>query len=131
MLNLKQFIGKKQLQILRDCCKGEEGEYFILKIKELQNTIATMPTTHETDGQEFEAAAHLHYFNGSSDWYITERDGFEEDQLQAFGFACLNGDFEMAELGYISIKELILYGAELDLHWNVKPISKIMGKIAR
>jgi hypothetical protein len=42
----------------------------------------------------------------------------EEEQLQAFGLACM---FEK-ELGYISIAELLRNGAELDLHFEPRAI---------
>jgi len=45
---------------------------------------------------------HIHFFLGGSDWFICEFDG--EDIF--FGFACLNGWTDLAELGYISYKEL-------------------------
>jgi hypothetical protein len=76
-----------------------------------------MPKTYETDGQGDEAIAHLHYFTSGFDWYITERD-MEEEQLQAFGLACVHE----TELGYISIVELLRNGAELDLHFMPKAI---------
>ena len=64
---------------------------------------------------------HLHYFTGSQDWYITERDTSEE-QHQAFGLA----DFgDGGELGYISIAELIKHGVELDLYWKPRTLAEI------
>ena len=125
-MNLKQFIGKDQLRVMREACHGEEGAFFKTMIENLQKQIAAMPKTYETDGQGGAARAHLHYFKGGSDWYIIERDAGSPDdevkgiQTQAFGFACLNGDSENAELGYISIDELIRHGVELDLYWQPK-----------
>jgi len=46
---------------------------------------------------------YLHFFINGSDWYISEYNG--KDLF--FGFACLNGDHQMAEWGYISFQELI------------------------
>ena len=127
-LNLKQFVNRSQLQVMRDLCKGEEGEHFVSTIETLKNTIATMPATYDTDGQGDAAIVHLHYFTGASDWWITERD-CEQEQLQAFGFVCLNGWVDDAELGYISIDELIKHGAELDLYWNPKTVGEIKAKL--
>ena len=45
---------------------------------------------------------HLHFFIGGCDWYIAEYDG--KDLF--FGFAILNNDYEMAEWGYVSFREL-------------------------
>ena len=116
-LNLKQFISQPQLSVLRDACKGEEGSYFRQMILKLKSHIVCMPKTYETDGQSDEAVVSLHYFRGGSDWWVIERD-MEYEQIQAFGYVCLNGDVEMAELGYINIEELIKYGVELDLYLN-------------
>jgi len=124
MLNLNQFVGPVQLHVLRSACKGEEGEFFAGKILEIKNTIAAMPKTNETDGQGMNAIAYLHYFTGGCDWWITERDQ-EQEQEQAFGYACLNGDTECAELGYISIVELLSVGAELDFYWTPKTLAEI------
>ncbi|MBB6003835.1 strawberry notch-like NTP hydrolase domain-containing protein [Arcicella rosea] len=73
--------------------------------------------------------AHLHYFYAGSDWYIAEFDG--KDRL--YGFAVLNGDFENAEFGYVSLKELTSTvtnnrygGIELDFHWTPQTIRKAL-----
>lgn len=89
-------------------------------IETAATTVATMPVTHEQDGKGDEATVFLHYFNAASDWYITEKD-VDGGVDQAFGFAILNGDTENAELGYISIRELVANGVELDLHFS--PVS--------
>lgn len=136
-MNLNQFIGKSQLAVIsRLARQGEEREYFKKMVLELKQTIETMPKSYETDGQGNEAIATLHYFNSSSNWYITERDAGSPDdeeqgvQMQAFGYACLNGDIENAELGYISIQELIENGVELDLYYKPQTIRSIKAKLA-
>ena len=88
--------------------------------------VATLVDASEPRGQA--AVAHLHYFRGGSDWWITELDAGSEDdeepgqQRQAFGLADLGYG---AELGYIDIEELVAAGVELDLHWTPKPLSEI------
>jgi hypothetical protein len=134
-MNLNQFIGEQQLRCLREACKGEEGAFFRDKIAEVKATISSMPQTYETDGQGDDALATLHYFQGGSDWYIVERDAGDPDdeipgqQCQAFGYACLNGDSENAELGYISIAELIRHNVELDLYYTPEPLKSIKNRI--
>ena len=134
-MNLTKFIGKNQLAVLASNCKGEEGYYFKTMMKELENTIANMPKTYETDGQGNEAIATLRYFKGGSDWYIIEKDtGSPDDeeqgiQSQAFGFTCLNGDTQNAELGYISIDGLIRCEVELDLYYTPKTIGEIKARL--
>ena len=95
---------------------------------DLEKTINEMPKSYETDGQGGEAKVVLHYFKDGSDWWIIEKD-LEPEQHQAFGFACLNGDVECAELGYISIAELIKYGVELDLYWTPKTLKEIKAEL--
>lgn len=44
-----------------------------------------------------------HFFIGGSDWYVAE---YSPEERIFFGFAILNSDYEMAEWGYFSFKEL-------------------------
>ncbi len=129
-MNLKNFISKNQLSVMKLNCKGEEGEYFKTMICDLINKIEAMPKTYETDGKGNEAIATLHYFNGGSDWYILEKD-MEEEQLQAFGFTCLNGDKQNAEIGYINIEKLIRCGVELDLYYTPETLGDIKNRFKK
>lgn len=126
-MNLNHFIGKSQLSSIREACKGEEGEYFKTMMTELKKTISNMPKTYETEGMGDAAPVTLHYFLGGSDWYIIERD-LDGEQLQAFGFACLNGDKQNAEFGYICIQELIRLNVELDLYYKPQTVKDIKTK---
>jgi len=87
----------------------------------LRRIITTMPHEYETEGDQ-DPTVWLHYFRGSADWHITERDSSAE-QLQAFGRADLFGDG--GELGYICIAELLAAGVEIDLHWTPKRLSEV------
>lgn len=118
---LRHFIGRSQLRVMLDGCRGEEGAFFLAKLDTLAALVESMPRVYAQDGKGDQAIAHLHYFTGSSDWYITERDTTDE-QLQAFGLADLFGDG--GELGYIWVAELIAAGAELDLHWTPKTLEQ-------
>lgn len=122
MARLRRFIGPSQMKATICGMMGEEGDFFRTKLAELDAQIQAMPKTYEQDGAGMKAIAHLHYFTGGSDWYITEQD-MEPVQHQAFGLADLYGDG--GELGYISIVELIRNGAELDYHWTPKPLDQI------
>ncbi len=137
-INLNQFIGKSQLSVIsRQARQGEEREYFKNMILKLKETIETMPKSYETDGQGDSAISTLHYFNSSSDWYIVEKDAGSPDdeaqgiQAQAFGLACLNGNTDNAEMGYISIQELIENGVELDLYYKPETIGDIKNRLNR
>lgn len=119
--HLQHFIGRTQLAVIGDLCYREERQFFINKLCEFGERVTTMPSTCQTDGQGDQAIAHLHYFLHGADWYIVERD-CETEQLQAFGKANLGYG---AELGYISIEEILECGAELDLHWIPKKLADI------
>lgn len=121
---LNRFVSNDQWIALRDLVDGEEGEFFADKVIEYGNRITSMPHTYQTDGQGDEAICHLHYFKGACDWYIIEKDA-EMPQHQAFGWCDLGMGFP--ELGYVSIEELKQVGAELDLHWDPKPLSEVKG----
>jgi hypothetical protein len=114
---LQGFIGIGQLRVMVTGCRGEEGQFFRDKLSEYGERVSTMPQTYAQDALGQNAVAHLHYFTGSCDWYITERDVDTdgEGQIQAFGSADLGYG---PELGYINIAEIIKAGAELDLHFT-------------
>jgi hypothetical protein len=122
LYELKNFIGLSQRKSLRELLKGEEGEFFATLIVELAKRVRTMPKVYEQEGLGENAIVYLHYFTGSCDWHITERDTTEE-QHQAFGKADLGYG---SELGYISIQEMLAFrgfpNVELDLYWTPKPI---------
>ncbi len=124
--DLKPFIGRAQLSTMRELAKGEEAIFFITRMVELAALIQSMPKTYEQDGKGDQAIAYLHYFTSGCDWYITEKD-MEAEQLQAFGLANLGYG---AELGYISIVEILEAGAELDLHFTPKPLADLGSKAA-
>ncbi len=128
IMTLRKFAPASQIAALLEGIRGEEGEFFKAKINEMAERITTMPKTYDQDGKGNEAVVHLHYFKGSCDWYITERDVETPDepgQHQAFGLA----DFGYGgELGYISIVELIRNGVELDLYWNPVTLGAVKSK---
>ena len=125
---LAPFIGAAQTWALVNGCKGEEKEFFKGKILEMAQIIASMPKSYDTDGQGNDAVVILHYFTGSWDWYITEKDVDTDGkgQIQAFGMV----DGYECEMGYISIKEITGAGAELDLHWTPRTLRQIKEKAA-
>jgi hypothetical protein len=129
-MELNQFIGKSQIAVLEEAIKGEEGLHFSQMLLTLYNNILSIPKPYETEDQGDVASVRLHYFNGGSDWYIIERD-IDGEQIQCFGFACLNGDKQNAEFGYINIAELIKYGVELDLYYKPQTVEDIKRKYGK
>lgn len=127
-INLETFIGKSQMSVLKRNIRGEEGAFFKEMLKGIKQTILNMPGPYETEGRWLEKKAMLHYFKGGSDFYIFERDNFDDKQKQAFGFACLNNDKLNSELGYINISELIACNVELDLYYTPLTLEEILEK---
>jgi hypothetical protein len=125
MFVIKDFMPSGQKEVIRKGMRGEEADYFIDKMAEMRKVIETMPATYGQDGKGDQAIAYLHYFKGGGDWWITEKD-MDGGVDQAFGLADLFGDG--GELGYISIRELVQNGVELDLHWTPKTLAAIRGK---
>jgi len=126
----RDFVSPSQRACLYDAMRGEEGEYFRKTIVAFWlAVIDTMPKTYEQDGMGDQAIVWLHYFKGSMDWFITERDidPDSEGQIQAYGISDLGYG---GELGYISIKELIENGVELDLHWKPRAIAQARERAA-
>lgn len=93
--------------------QGEEREFFVNKIKEIAVAVENAPKINAMDGLE-EHRIVLRYFHPSgTQSFITEigKDG------DAFGFQCLNDDWENAEWGYLNIDELKnIRGMEVDFH---------------
>lgn len=127
---LYPFLAPAQWRALTYAATGPEADYFRNLIADLKKRIQTMPVTYQQDGLGETAMAHLHYFVGGCDWWITEKDKLD-GVSQAFGLACLNGDWECAELGYISLTELREVNAELDFHFTPQTIAEIKARHLR
>jgi hypothetical protein len=127
---LQKFVGRSQLATMKSLSKGEEeGQFFIDKALEMANRIAAMPGVGDTDGEEplRDKIAYLHYFRGSMDAYIYEKDIVDgEGQWQAKGYSDLYGDGLFGEYGYCCIQEYIDHGVELDLYFTPRPIGDIL-----
>ena len=92
--------------------------------------LATIPALYATDDIPAQnKEIHLHFFLGGCDWYVAEFDGTD----LFWGFVILAGDYQSAEWGYFSFKELrsvSAYGGmeidcELEEIWRIKPAGKI------
>lgn len=125
---LKYFVPKNQLHHLLTVEPGNA--------KRIAKIIKEMPYTYQTDGIPLkDKIAYLHYFYGGSDWWIFERDMGDDrgvtigEQIQAFGFAMINGDWQNAEQGYIPISEIISGDRiELDFHFEPTKFGEILAK---
>ncbi|MDH0364872.1 DUF2958 domain-containing protein [Comamonas aquatica] len=121
---VRPFMSKQQMAVMAEGLRDIEGSSFMESFVKMAGVIEAMPKTYEQDGKGGQAVAHLHYFMGGCDWFIFEKD-VEGGVDQAYGYAILNGDLHNAELGYISIAELVAAGVELDLHFTPKTFEEI------
>jgi hypothetical protein len=82
-----------------------------------------IPKLYETEEVPLkDKIIHLHFFAGGCDWYIAEYDG--KDLF--WGYAVLNGDYQNAEWGYVSFRELksIKIGGWLEIDCEFKKYFK-------
>jgi hypothetical protein len=135
------FISQAQIDYLTRLYRSEERQGAQDIVDRLAGVIETMPKTYETeDIKTDDKIVYLHYYQNNSDFYIIEKDkgqsrkeekeaGLEYGkQYQAYGYAILNGDHEMAEWGYINIEELRENNVELDFNWDPKKFSEVKKK---
>lgn len=119
---LKPFMPVRQAQtLIENLYHSEEAGAFADLILNFAERIKTIPQVYETDGQGKNALAQLHYFVGSYDGYIVEKD-ISDKQMQAFGWASFGYGFEA---GYIPIEELLEL-AELDLFFTPCPVGQVI-----
>lgn len=122
---LQSFLSKAQLAAMIEfATTGEEREYFLQTLVDLNALIQRMPVTYQQENQGSDAIVYLHYFLGPLDWYVTEKD-IDGGVLQAFGYTLMHGDTSEGALGYICIEEITRMGAEIDLHWTPKRLGDV------
>jgi hypothetical protein len=128
--NLKRLLPTAQLAYLSQLDENGKEEYAD-SLQELEEQLQALPRIYgQQDRPTEQQIVYAHYFHGSTDWYITEWDGAGE----FFGYTILNGDTANAELGYISVKELLTYrnpglynmGVDLDFHWKTRTLGEVM-----
>lgn len=125
-LQLRPYLFAGQLAALEQLSKGEEGAYFLGLVVELAARISSIPAMDEGPEVTNDSPVMLHYFYQGSDWYIFELEHVaEDDVVLGFGWAILGGDYQMAELGCISVSELLVCGVELDLHFTQKTLGQV------
>lgn len=108
---------KASMQMMCDCQKPiVEGawEEYASRLEALGDTLLKLPKIYSQDKLAYDAIVYAHYFVGATDFFVTERDGND-----MFGYAILNGDYDMAEFGYLSLSELkSIPGLNLDFYWD-------------
>ena len=92
--------------------------------------LAQIPRLYESEAIPLQQKLiYLHLFVAGCDWYIAEYDG--KDTM--FGFVILNNDYQLAEWGYVSLKELdsikvagfLEVDCELPEYWRIRPAIEV------
>ena len=117
MFDVARFMARNQAQSLLEMLDDQEAPRYAAKIVELSETIKAMPLTHDQAGAGYEAVAHLHYFSGATHCYVFEKD-FMGGVQNATALTVVRGDLERAEIGFVSIAEMVERGLGLDLDFT-------------
>ena len=89
--------------------------------KPTEEELSNLPKLYATENVPLkEKVIHLHFFIGGSDWYAAE---YCPEEKVCWGFAILNEDYDMAEWGYFSLKEIsdlriAFVEVDRDLYWT-------------
>jgi hypothetical protein len=131
---VSDFVPDYQLDVVKEY--GEEKEYMIDLLTKMVDAIPNYPKNLGKD-----MIVYARFFYGDSQWFVLNWDK-EEKFLKCF--VVLNGDYQMAETGNVSIEELHsikpnsinqhtgkrrMNGIELDFYWNPKPLAQIKTEI--
>lgn len=130
---LEKYIPRLELMALKEHAEGEEKKHFVELLDHVEKQIKSMPKIYANSEKEAkDITIGMHYFGGATVYWIYELD---QDTLEGYGFVCLFGMYENAELGYVYIPEILqIPFIELDLYWDDKktllPIMEKIQKIA-
>ncbi|WP_296855246.1 YodL domain-containing protein [Treponema sp.] len=109
----KQMLPTAQYVTTLRFSQGEEGDFFKRQIKDIAAAVKNAPKIGGTDGMEQHPIVFRYFHPTGTETLVTEigEDG------EAYGFQCLNGDYEMAEWGYFNLNEIKnILGMEMDYH---------------
>ncbi len=93
--------------------------------KQVLNSLPKLYDTEEIPVKE--KLIQLHFYIGNTDFFIIEYDG----KNAFWGFVILNGDYEMAEFGYIDFQELRSIRVngwqeiDYDQHWKIRRANQV------
>lgn len=84
------------------------------EIKRRQDQIPGLYATEKVDFDYKLVYKRFRHAGSMSNWLMAE---YSNEEKIFFGWACLHGDLEMAEWGYVYEPELDSIGADLDEYW--------------
>lgn len=138
-------IPPMQLAAIRPLLKGEEAEFFVRKLSEIDKAAKSLKKRSlEKEARAWEkikgntgsyyneaALPTFRYFNGSTEIYVYEWD---EKENAFYTYTILNGDTQNSEFGWQSIDVMFKnYGFgrsfEMDMYHTPVPINEVLEKI--
>lgn len=109
----KKVIPPSQYNFTLELTKGEEGDFYKGKLKEIAETYRKINTDNELVNEDGTHNLGFRYFLGNTEIYISEIDS----EGIGFGYNILNGDLEMSEWGSTSMDEILsIPFIEIDYH---------------
>lgn len=109
----KKVIPPSQYNFTLELTKGEEGDFYKGKLKEIAETYRKINTDNELINEDGTHNVGFRYFLGNTEIYISEIDS----EGIAFGYNILNGDLQMSEWGSTSMDEILsIPFIEMDYH---------------
>ncbi|MCH2194733.1 hypothetical protein [Kordia sp.] len=115
---VKKLIPNHQQQLLIEQNKQELDDVILRLEKELESI------PKKDKGKNM--IVHAHYFHGGSHWYILD---INDKKNEFFAYVILNGDYQNAGLGIVSIDELVKHeNVELDFYFKVDKLENILRK---
>ena len=109
----KKVIPPSQYNFTLELTKGEEGDFYKGKLKEIAETYRKINTDNELLNEDGTHNVGFRYFLGNTEIYISEIDS----EGIGFGYNILNGDLQMSEWGSTSMDEILsIPFIEMDYH---------------
>ena len=109
----KKVIPPNQYNFTLELTKGEEGEFFKNKLKEIADTYRRINVDEELVNEDGTHTVGFRYFLGSTEIFLSEIDS---DGI-GFGYNILNGDLQMSEWGSTALDEITsIPFIEMDYH---------------
>ena len=109
----KKVIPPNQYEFTLELTKGEEGEFFKNKLKEIADTYRKINVDEELVNKDGTHNVGFRYFLGNTEIFLSEIDS---DGI-GFGYNILNGDLQMSEWGSTSLEEIkSIPFIEMDYH---------------
>lgn len=115
------YIPETQKAAVREMWRNKSEEIESIT-QDVEKSLEAIPSIPQDKG--YQSIVYAHYFIGQTDIYILDTD---RDEGLMYTYTILNGDYEMSEFGYQSIKEVTnIRGMELDFYWDPAPLNEVL-----